>query len=98
MNLFTSLRLRIIRSLTSFLPDSDHSASHYRTDDVHGDQPWQVWDDEAEAGMTDQQVQMLRQGYVMLPDADLTAANRTADMGPGNATYAPYQRKPGARS
>lgn len=29
---------------------------------------WHVWDDEAEAGMTERQVQMLREGYVLLPE------------------------------
>lgn len=29
---------------------------------------WHVWDDEAEAGMDELQVQMLREGYVMLPE------------------------------
>lgn len=44
------------------------------------DPQWLVWDDEAEAGMTDRQVQMLRDGYVLLPEDLPPLANRTADI------------------
>jgi hypothetical protein len=33
---------------------------------------WQVWDDEAEAGMTDEQVAMMRQGCALLTEEALT--------------------------